>query len=245
MSIKSEIRISRCLAKAGLASRREAEKLILDGRVTLNGKTVVEPWKNCTKKDLLKLDGIIVSQSISTTLYVLHKPRGYLSTSRDSLGRKTIFDLIDSRLQHLMIIGRLDYNSEGLMILTNNGELKRYLELPKNKFERVYKVKIRGHLTSSNLTKIERGVSLEGLNYKPIVARVLESNKSYSWIEMVLTEGKNREIRKILASFNLTVVRLIRNTFGPFKLDNLQTGESKKLKLEDFTDLRNYWTEID
>ena len=142
MSIKSEIRISRCLAKAGFASRREAEKLILDGRVTLNGKTVVEPWRNCTKKDLLKLDGIIVKQSISTSLHVLHKPRGYLSTSKDSLGRKTIFDLIDGRLQHLMIIGRLDYNSEGLMILTNNGELKRYLELPKNKFKRVYKVKI-------------------------------------------------------------------------------------------------------
>ena len=245
MSIKSEIRISRRLAKAGLASRREAEKLILDGRVTLNGKTVVEPWRNCTEKDLLKLDGIIVKQSISTSLHVLHKPRGYLSTSKDALGRKTIFDLIDGRLQHLMIIGRLDYNSEGLMILTNNGELKRYLELPKNKFERVYKVKIRGHLTNSNLTNIRRGVSLEGLNYKPIVARVLESKKSYSWIEMVLTEGKNREIRKILASFNLIVVRLIRNTFGPFKLDDLQTGESKKLKLEDFTVLRNYWTEID
>ena len=242
MSIKSEIRISRRLAKAGLASRREAEKLILDGRVTLNGKTVVEPWKNCTKKDLLKLDGIIVSQSISTTLYVLHKPRGYLSTSRDSLGRKIIFDLIDSKLQHLMIIGRLDYNSEGLMILTNNGELKRYLELPKNKFERVYKVKIRGHLTNSNLTKIGEGVSLEGLNYKPIVARVLESNKSYSWIEMVLTEGKNREIRKILASFNLSVVRLIRKRYGPFSLDNLKTGKSKKLKLEDYSALKVFWT---
>ena len=189
MSIKSEIRISRRLAKAGLASRREAEKLILDGRVTLNGNTVVEPWRNCTKKDLLKLDGTIVSQSISTSLHVLHKPRGYLSTSKDALGRKTIFDLVDVRLQHLMIIGRLDYNSEGLMILTNNGELKRYLELPKNKFERVYKVKIRGHLTNSNLTEIERGVSLEGLTYKPIVARVLESKKSYSWIEMVLTRG--------------------------------------------------------
>ena len=109
MSIKSEIRISRRLAKAGLASRREAEKLILDGRVTLNGKTVVEPWRNCTKKDLLKLDGIIVSQSISTSLHVLHKPRGYLSTSKDALGRKTIFDLIDGRLQHLN-----DYRSAGL-----------------------------------------------------------------------------------------------------------------------------------
>ena len=175
MSIKSEIRISRLLAKAGLASRREAEKLILDGRVTLNGKTVTEPWRNCSNKDLLKLDGIIVNQSISTTIHVLYKPKGYLSTSKDSMGRKTVFDLLDSKLEHLMIIGRLDYNSEGLMILTNNGELKRYLELPKNKFERVYKVKIRGHLTNSNLTKIERGVSLEGINYKPIVARVLES----------------------------------------------------------------------
>ena len=245
MSIKSETRISKYLAKAGLASRREAEKLILDGRVTLNGKTVIEPWKNCNKNDVLKFDGTIVNQSISTTLYQLHKPRGYLSTSKDPRGRKTIFDLFEGELSHLMIIGRLDYHSEGLMILTNNGELKRYLELPKNKFERVYKVKIRGHLTNSNLTEIERGLSLEGLNYKPIVARVLESKKSYSWIEMVLTEGKNREIRKILASFNLTVVRLIRNTFGPFKLDNLQTGESKKLKLEDFSVLKNFWTEID
>ena len=242
MSIKSEIRISRRLAKAGLASRREAEKLILDGRVTLNGKTVVEPWKNCTKKDLLKLDGITVSQSISTSLHVLHKPRGYLSTSKDALGRKTIFDLIDSRLQHLMIIGRLDYNSEGLMILTNNGELKRYLELPKNKFERVYKVKIRGHLTSSNLTKIERGVSLDGIYYKPIAAKVLERNRVYSWVEMVLTEGKNREIRKILASFNLNVKRLIRSRFGPFNLDNLKAGKSKKLRLADYRALRNYWT---
>ena len=245
MSIKSEIRISRYLAKAGLASRREAEKLILDGRVTLNGDTVFEPWRNCSEKDVLKLDGMIVRQSISTTLYQLHKPRGYLSTSKDALGRQTIFDLIDSRLEHLMIIGRLDYNSEGLMILTNNGDLKRHLELPKNKFERVYRVKIKGHLTSLNLANIKRGVSLDGLNYKPIDVRVLEGNKSYSWIEMVLTEGKNREIRKILASFNLTVVRLIRNRFGPFSLDNLQIGKSKKLKLENYTALRKYWAQID
>ncbi len=242
MSIKSEIRISRYLAKAGLASRREAEKLILEGRVTLNGETVIEPWRNCTEKDVLKFDGIIVNQSISTTLYQLHKPRGYLSSSKDAMGRKTIFDLIEGELSHLMIIGRLDYNSEGLMILTNNGELKRHLELPKNKFERVYKVKIRGHLTSSNLSKIERGVSLDGINYKPIAAKVLESNRAYSWVEMVLTEGKNREIRKILASFNLNVERLIRSRFGPFNLDNLKAGKSKKLRLEDYRALRNYWT---
>ena len=230
------------MAKAGLASRREAEKLILDGRVTLNGDTVIEPWRNCTKKDVLKLDGIIVSQSMSTALYQLHKPVGYLSTSKDAMGRKTIFDLIDSKLNHLMIIGRLDYNSEGLMILTNNGELKRYLELPKNRIERIYKVKIKGHLTSSNLASIKKGISLEGLNYRPIAARVLERNSSHSWVEMVLTEGKNREIRKILASFNLTVVRLIRQRFGPFNLGNLQIGKSEKLKLEDYTTLKNYWT---
>ena len=123
MSIKTEMRISRYLAKAGLASRREAEKLILDGRVTLNGNTVSEPWRNCTTADILKLDGTIVSQSMSTALYQLHKPRGYLSTSKDAMGRKTIFDLMNGDLNHLMIIGRLDYNSEGLMILTNNGEL--------------------------------------------------------------------------------------------------------------------------
>ena len=228
------------MAKAGLASRREAEKLILDGRVTLNGDTVIEPWRNCENTDELRLDGTIVGKSMATVLYQLHKPMGFLSTSKDAMGRKTIFDLIDSKLEHLMIIGRLDYNSEGLMILTNNGGLKRYLELPKNKVERIYKVKIKGQLTSSNLTKIKEGLSLDGLNYRPIATRVLESNSSHSWVEMVLTEGKNREIRKILASFNLTVVRLIRHRFGPFNLGNLKTGKSKKLKLEDYTNLKNY-----
>ena len=242
MSIKSEIRISRYLAKAGLASRREAEKLILDGRVTLNGEAVIEPWRSCNKKDVLKLDGVIVRQVIPTVIYQLNKPKGYLSTSKDSLGRRTIFDLIESKLEHLMIIGRLDYNSEGLMILTNNGELKRYLELPKNKFERTYRVKIKGNLTSRNLNEIERGVSLNGLNYKPIEVRFLRSNRSYSWIEMVLTEGKNREIRKILAGFNLTVVRLIRVGFGPFKLGNLKTGGSKKLNFKNYEALKNYLT---
>ena len=230
------------MAKAGLASRREAEKLILDGRVTLNGDTVIEPWRNCENTDELRLDGTIVGKSMATVLYQLHKPMGFLSTSKDAMGRKTIFDLIDSKLNHLMIIGRLDYNSEGLIILTNNGELKRYLELPKNRIGRVYKVKIKGHLTSSNLASIKKGLSLEGLNYRPIAARVLERNSSHSWIEMVLTEGKNREIRKILASFNLTVVRLIRQRFGPFNLGNLQIGKSEKLKLEDYTTLKNYWT---
>ena len=230
------------MAKAGLASRREAEKLILDGRVTLNGDTVIEPWRNCDNTDELRLDGTIVGKSMATVLYQLHKPMGFLSTSKDAMGRKTIFDLIDSKLEHLMIIGRLDYNSEGLMMLTNNGGLKRYLELPKNKVERIYKVKIKGQLTSSNLTKIKEGLSLDGLNYRPIATRVLESNSSHSWIEMVLTEGKNREIRKILASFNLTVVRLIRHRFGPFNLGNLKTGKSKKLKLEGYTTLKNYWT---
>ena len=189
MSIKSEIRISRYLAKAGLASRREAEKLILDGRVTLNGETVFELWRNCANTDVLKLDGTVVSQSMPTALYQLHKPVGYLSTSKDAMGRKTIFDLIDSKLDHLMIIGRLDYNSEGLIILTNNGGLKRYLELPKNRVERIYNVKIKGHLTTSNLAKIKKGLS-----------------------------------------------------FGPFSLGNLKTGKSKKLKLENYTTLKNYWT---
>ena len=242
MSIKTEIRVSRYLAKAGLASRREAEKLILDGRVTLNGNTVSEPWRTCTTKDILKLDGTIVSLSMSTVLYQLHKPRGYLSTSKDGMGRNTIFDLLDSELNHLMIIGRLDYNSEGLMLLTNNGELKRYFELPKNKVERVYEVKIKGHLTSSNIDNIKRGFSLNGINYKPITVRILESNSSHSWIRMVLTEGKNREIRKILASLSLSVVRLIRKRFGPFNLGALKTGKSKKLNLEDYSALENHWT---
>ena len=241
MSIKSEIRISRYLAKCGVSSRRGAEKLIVDGRITLNGEKVVEPWRNCTKTDVLKLDGMLISLPTSTLLYQLHKPQGYISSSRDNKGRKTIFDLIDSHLGHLMIIGRLDYNSEGLMILTNNGELKRFLELPQNQVERVYEVKISGKLKHLNLNRLEKGISVDGLNYKPIKARVLERMGSYARIEMILTEGKNREIRKILASFNLKVVRLIRKKFGPFNLGNLQNGKSKRLKPEEYPILKSFW----
>ena len=189
--------------------------------------------------------GNIKTFSKKNELLKFYKPKNIICSKKKQDERKIIYEVINKKYQNFIFVGRLDFNSEGLILLTNSSDISRNLELPKNKFERVYTVKIRGHLTNSNLTDIERGVSLEGLNYKPIVARVLESKKSYSWIEMVLTEGKNREIRKILASFNLTVVRLIRNSFGPFKLDNLQTGESKKIKLEDFTVLKNFWTEID
>ena len=236
------MRISRYLAKAGLASRREAERLILDGRVVLNGKTIIEPWASCFNTDVLKLDGAVVKLPSSTQIYKLHKPQGYLSTSKDNRGRKTIFDLIRIELDHLMIIGRLDYKSEGLMLLTNNGELKRFLELPKNNFERVYEVKVKGHLTNVNLTKLGSGISIGGISYKPVKAKIFEKTKSYTWIEMILKEGKNREIRRILASFDLTVVRLIRKKFGPFDLGLLKKGETKKLSLEEFPLLRRYWT---
>ena len=238
----SSMRIAKRIAASGLCSRREAEKYVLSEKVMINNKIVTSLAMLVNNNDKILVDGQIINSIPNSKLYVFNKPKGCIVSEKDPQNRKTIYDIISKNYGRLMYIGRLDYNSEGLMILTNNGELKRHLELPKNRVERVYEVKIRGHLTSSNINDIRRGFCLDGLNYKPIAVRVLESNSSHSWIKMVLTEGKNREIRKILASLSLNVVRLIRKRFGPFNLGNLKPGNSKKLKLEDYSVLKDQWT---
>ena len=239
MSMKTETRVSKYLARAGLASRREAEKLIISGRVSVNDIFIADPWESIVEGDLVKLDGKKVKTDQKTKLFLLNKPKGCLSTSRDQRGRKTIFNLFQTQYDHLMIIGRLDYNSEGLILLTNNGNLKRYLELPKNEFKRFYKVKIRGILSENMIEEIQSGVTVQGINYRSMELEVQSENKEEVWLNICLREGKNREIRRILDHYNIEVIRLIRVGFGPFALQELPVGKIKKVRIEDYKELIN------
>ncbi len=235
--MKTEIRISKYLARAGLASRREAEKLIIAGRVTINGLSTENSWDCMKEGDTITLDGVKVKDHIKDQLFIFNKPRGCLSTSRDQRGRKTIFDLIRTTQDHLMIIGRLDYDSEGLILLTNNGNLKRHLELPKNGFRRFYKVKINNSLDESLLKEIKKGLTIEGIKYRPMEVEVKSETNSGVWLDICLKEGKNREIRRIFNYHNREVKRLIRVGFGPFSLQDLAIGKLKKLNLVNYEKL--------
>ena len=237
MSMKTETRISKYLARAGLASRRDAEKLIIAGRVSINGLATKNSWDCMREGDLIRLDGVKVKAQIKDQLFIFNKPRGCLSTSRDQRGRKTIFDLINTQQDHLMIIGRLDYDSEGLILLTNNGNLKRHLELPKNGFRRFYKVKINRSLDENLLKEIQKGLTIDGTSYRPMEIEVKSETNSGVWLDVCLKEGKNREIRRIFKYHNREVIRLIRVGFGPFSLQDLAVGKLKKLSLGNYEQL--------
>ena len=237
MSMKTETRISKYIARAGLASRRDAEKLIVAGRVSINGFPTKNSWDCMTEGDTITLDGVKVKAHIKDQLFIFNKPRGCLSTSRDQRGRKTIFDLMKTPHDHLMIIGRLDYDSEGLILLTNNGNLKRHLELPKNGFSRFYRVKINNSLDESLLKEIQQGVTIDSIKYRPMKIEVKSEMSSGVWLDICLKEGKNREIRRIFNYYNREVKRLIRVGFGPFSLKDLGVGKLKKLSLGNYEQL--------
>ena len=226
---KSKIRIAKFISNAGITSRREAEKLILEKRVSLNGNIVLSPALDIDQDSIVSVDGKIIEKSNRIRAWVFYKPKGYLVTSRDPKGRKTIYDLLPNSLNKIISVGRLDLNSEGLLVLTNNGDFSRFLELPENNFERLYKVRVFGKINEKNLSELSKGVEIGGIKYKPIKATLEKTQKSNSWIKFSIKEGKNREIRKICKSMNLEVNRLIRYSFGPFKLNNLPKGEIKEI----------------
>ncbi len=226
---KSKIRIAKFISNAGITSRREAEKLILEKRVSLNGNIVLSPALDIDQDSIVSVDGKIIEKSNRIRAWVFYKPKGYLVTSRDPKGRKTIYDLLPNSLNKIISVGRLDLNSEGLLVLTNNGDFSRFLELPNNNFERLYKVRVFGKVNEKNLLELSKGVEIDGIKYKPIKATLEKTQKSNSWIKFSIKEGKNREIRKICKSMNLEVNRLIRYSFGPFKLNNLPKGEIKEI----------------
>jgi len=220
-------RVAKVLARAGVASRRDVERLIAAGRVRLNGVVLDTPAVKVAPTDSLSVDGRPVAAREATRVWRYHKPAGLLTSHKDPQGRPTVFEHLPADLPRVISIGRLDLNSEGLLLLTNDGELARALELPATGLKRRYRARARGRATQDQLDRLKDGVTVEGVRYGSIDAR-LEENKAggvNQWIVVTLSEGKNREVRKVLESLGLTVNRLIRMEYGPFDLGSLKPGE--------------------
>jgi 23S rRNA pseudouridine2605 synthase len=217
-------RIAKRLSRAGVCSRRDAEKLIAEGRVTLNGTVLTTPATLVTDSDAIVVDGKLVCGIEPARLFRYHKPHGLVTTRRDEKGRQTIFDQMPAGLPRLISIGRLDLTSEGLMLLTNDGELSRQLELPSTAWVRRYRVRAFGRLDMRALERLKNGVTVEGVRYGPIVATFESAQGANSWLTVELQEGRNREIRRVFEHMDLTVNRLIRVAYGPFQLGKLPEG---------------------
>lgn len=218
-------RIAKIIARCGYCSRREAEKLIVDGDVKVNGVVMTNPATNITDESI-KIKNKLLNRNIETKLWIFHKPKGYIVTNSDPQKRRTIYEILPKSLPRVITVGRLDMDTEGLLLLTNNGELARFMELPSTGWSRQYRVKVHGSLDGINFeTLAKRGVVINGIKYAPIKISIeKESDTTNTWLKVVITEGKNREIRKIMEHLNLRVIKLIRVSFGPFHLGNLQKG---------------------
>jgi 23S rRNA pseudouridine2605 synthase len=217
-------RIAKWLARAGVASRRDAEKLIADGKVKLNGKTVETPATFVAAGDRVLVDGKPIATPERTRLFRYHKPDGLVTTHRDPQGRATVFEKLPPGMPRVVSIGRLDITSEGLLLLTNDGELARKLELPSHGWLRRYRVRVHGPVDERALARLARGITVEGVAYGPIEAGLDSRQGANSWLTISLKEGKNREVRRVMAHLGLQVTRLIRVAYGPFQLGVLPRG---------------------
>jgi 23S rRNA pseudouridine2605 synthase len=220
-------RIAKVLARAGVASRREVERLIAAGRVAVNGETLTTPAVKVSASDRVTFDGRPVAAAQPTRLFRYHKPPGLVTTHRDPQGRPTVFEALPKGLPRLISVGRLDLNSEGLLLLTNDGELARRLELPSSGLVRRYRARARGQVDAARLARLSSGTTVDGVHYGPIEAELEPGHEGGAnlWISLSLAEGKNREVRKVLEALGLTVNRLIRLAYGPYELGSLARGE--------------------
>ncbi len=214
-------RIAKVIARAGLCSRREAEAWIVAGRVAVNGERLASPAFTVSPRDRIEVDGKPLPGRERTRLFLYHKPKGLVTTNRDERGRPTIFGALPKHLPRLVSIGRLDLNSEGLLLLTNDGGLARILELPETGWLRRYRVRAQGRVTQAALDRLARGITVDGIEYGPIQATLDREQTSNVWLTLGLREGKNREVRNVLRALGLTVNRLIRVSYGPFQLGEL------------------------
>lgn len=230
---KSE-RIAKRIAHAGVCSRREAERLIEAGKVSVNGKVIDSPALNVSDKDDIVVNGKAIAQKQTTRLFLYHKTTGLVTSHKDEKGRATVFDNLPGHLPRVVSVGRLDMNTEGLLLLTNDGGLSRYLELPATGWKRRYRVRVHGKVEEKRLEKLRKGIKVDGVQYKSIDVEIDESAQdksgTNSWLIVSLREGKNREVRRVLDAIGLTVNRLIRTDYGPFSLGKLERSKVIEVK---------------
>jgi 23S rRNA pseudouridine2605 synthase len=227
---KAGERIAKVVARAGLASRRDAEELITQGRVTVNGRVINSPALDVTANDSIAVDGKVLPPRERTRLFMYHKPRGLMTTHADPEGRPTVFDNLPEGLPRLISIGRLDFNTEGLLLLTNDGGLARALELPDTGWLRRYRVRAHGEVTQAQLDELKKGVEVDGVKYGSIDAQLERDQGANVWLVFAIREGKNREVRNVMAHLGLEVNRLIRVSYGPFQLGELEEGQVEEVK---------------
>ncbi|GJE25328.1 hypothetical protein LKMONMHP_0163 [Methylobacterium organophilum] len=223
-------RIAKAIARAGLASRRDAEVMIEAGRVSVNGKVIHSPALNVTDSDRISVDGEPLPARERTRLWIFHKPRGVVTTARDPEGRQTVFDVLPEDLPRVVAVGRLDINTEGLLLLTNDGGLAKVIAHPDTGWLRRYRVRAFGEITQADLDKLRKGVTVDGMEYGPVEASLDRVQGDNAWITLGLREGKNREVKRILEHLGLSVNRLIRLSFGPFQLGDLEVGLVEEIR---------------
>ena len=227
---KAGERVAKVVARAGLASRRDAEELVTAGRVSVNGRVINSPALDVTANDVIAVDGKVLPPRERTRLFMYHKPRGLMTTHADPEGRPTVFDNLPEGLPRLISIGRLDFNTEGLLLLTNDGGLARALELPDTGWLRRYRVRAHGEVTQAQLDELKKGVEVDGVKYGSIDATLERDQGANVWLVFAIREGKNREVRNVMAHLGLEVNRLIRVSYGPFQLGELAEGEVEEVK---------------
>jgi 23S rRNA pseudouridine2605 synthase len=223
-------RVAKAIARAGLCSRRDAERLIAEGRVAVNGRRLDTPATLVGPEDRIEVDGEPLEARERTRLWLFHKPKGLVTTNRDPEGRPTIFSVLPASLPRVMTVGRLDINSEGLLLLTNDGGLARVLELPATGWLRRYRVRAHGRIEQPTLDALRHGVTIDGIVYGAIEAEIDRLQGSNIWLTVGLREGKNREVRRVLEHLGLSVNRLIRISYGPFQVGDLQPGEVREIR---------------
>lgn len=225
------MRIAKFIADNGICSRRQAERLIEQGVVTIDGQTITSPAINVDEKNTITVDGKTLKHSNAAQLWVYYKPLGLITTHDDPQGRTTIFETLAGKLPRVISVGRLDINSEGILLLTNSGDLARYYEAPANKIERVYRVRSYGRMKELNFYNQE--IVIEKIKYNIKSIKLISKTGANSWYEVILTEGKNREVRRIFEHFGFEINRLIRTNFGAYSLDNLKPGEFREVKVNE------------
>lgn len=226
----SSDRIAKRIARAGVCSRRDAEARILDGRVAVNGRVINSPALNVSTNDLITVDNKPLPKSEPARLWRYYKPRGLIVSARDEKNRQTVFDKLPSHLPRVITVGRLDIDSEGLLLLTNDGDLARHLELPSTGWSRKYRVRVQGNVREEPLAGLANGVTIGDIRYGQVLAKLDRQMASNAWLTLSIREGKNREIRRIMEHLGHQVSRLIRVSYGPFQLGELHDGEVEEVR---------------